>query len=91
MRFRTVFSGAVAVGLTLAHFGCGGAQEDYTLVSRPLETGAIPATPVQRDKVELSAATRRMGIMQVLVGRPGHRTLGTSQIDGRNMARWRES
>ncbi len=60
MRLRTVFSGAV-VGLLLAvgSFGCGGAQEDYTVVSRPQETGAIDAAPVQRDEVELSAATRR--------------------------------
>jgi hypothetical protein len=61
MDVRTVFLGVVAAGLTLPLVvaGCGGAQEEYRAVSRPVETSATYPLAPQRDEVEVSAAIRR--------------------------------
>jgi hypothetical protein len=61
MEVHTVFSGAVAAGLTLTltSLGCGGAQEESTVVYRSLEIGAIHAPPNQSEEVELPEATRQ--------------------------------
>ena len=61
MNVRTVFSGVLVTGLTLAFvpLGCGGAQEEPAMVARPSETGALHALQNQRDGFEPPEATRQ--------------------------------
>ena len=61
MDVRTVFSGVLVTGLTLAlvPLGCGGAQEEPAMVARPSETGALHALQNQRDGFEPPEATRQ--------------------------------
>ncbi len=63
MRLRTVFSAVMTAGMALAlvSLGCGGAQDEPTRMSRPLESGEVlsskQAAPPSED--EPPAATRQ--------------------------------
>lgn len=62
MQVRTVFSVVMTAGLTLAFvpLGCGGAQDEASRMSRPLEIGAVqsPKQPEPRNEDEPPTATR---------------------------------